>query len=402
MRGSDGGDGLVDGGFQRFGHAVELGIGNDEGGAETNDVADGAGAAAIEEDAALEAGADDALCDRGAFGEALERLAILDDLNAAQETFAANFAAAALWRMQPFAWVMSTARADGTKGQRGVWTVIGDRLRAWRSRGMAAEYDGQRLSAEGPILCRRSLFAVAPSLPSPKPRRFDTGRAHLEPRHGQGRSIVKVVVIGAGIVGVATAYELALRGETVTLIETREGAGLGTSYANGGQMSACEVAPWAGPEIPGLILRWLGRDDAPFRLRPKMDPDQWRWLLRFLLRCRSAARMQRIPPNLELALLTRERMASYAADFRDEGRSLDFDRRDERHPAHLRKRTCGSCRHDRDGNNGASGRRTALVDGGRMRRGRACAGASLQRGEIAGGLYSPSDASGDAHLFRST
>lgn len=60
---------------------------------------------------------------------------------------------------------------------------------------------------------------------------------------------MKVVVIGAGIVGVATAYEPALRGETVTLIETREGAGLGTSYANGGQMSACEVAPGRAPKF---------------------------------------------------------------------------------------------------------------------------------------------------------
>ncbi|MEQ8827120.1 MAG: FAD-dependent oxidoreductase, partial [Parvibaculum sp.] len=60
----------------------------------------------------------------------------------------------------------------------------------------------------------------------------------------------KIVVIGAGIVGVSTAYELALRGASVTLLDAREGAGLATSYANGGKLSASEVAPWAGPEIP--------------------------------------------------------------------------------------------------------------------------------------------------------
>ena len=210
---------------------------------------------------------------------------------------------------------------------------------------------------------------------------------------------MKVAVIGAGIVGVATAYELALRGAGVTLIEAHEGVGLGTSFANGGQMSACEVAPWAGPEIPGLILRWLGRDDAPFRLRPKMDPDQWRWLLRFLMRCRASARRERIPPNLELALLTRARMAAYEADFRAAGRRFAFDRRDkgilrifrERHA--LREAAAESETMARLGIE-----QQVLTPAQCVELEPALASA-LQRGEIAGGLHSPSDASGDAHLF---
>jgi len=210
---------------------------------------------------------------------------------------------------------------------------------------------------------------------------------------------VKVVVIGAGIVGVATAYELALRGETVTLIETREGAGLGTSYANGGQMSACEVAPWAGPEIPGLILRWLGRDDAPFRLRPKMDPDQWRWLLHFLLRCRASARMERIPPNLELALLTRERMASYAADFRDAGRSLDFDRRDRGILRIFASEHAVRAAMTEMETMARLGVEQRLLTAAECVEVEPALAPALQRGEISGGLHSPSDASGDAHLF---
>ncbi|MDP2123682.1 MAG: D-amino acid dehydrogenase [Parvibaculum sp.] len=210
---------------------------------------------------------------------------------------------------------------------------------------------------------------------------------------------MKVAVIGAGIVGVATAYELALRGAEVTLIEEREGAGLGTSFANGGQMSACEVAPWAGPEIPGLILRWLGRADAPFRLRPKMDPEQWYWLLRFLMRCRASARRERIPPNLELALLTRARMAAYEAGFQDAGQRFVFDRRDK-----------GILRVFR----AAHGLREAAAESETMARlgveqhvltPAQCVelepalASALQRGEIAGGLHSPSDSSGDAYLF---
>src|SRR5690606_26971374 len=118
------------------------------------------------------------------------------------------------------------------------------------------------------------------------------------------------IVVGAGIAGASTAYELALRGAQVTLIDQREGAGFGTSYANGGQLSACEGAPWAGPEIPWMVLKWLGRGDAAFGLRPRMDPAQWLWLMRFLMRCRAAARRGRAAPNLELALLTRSRLAA--------------------------------------------------------------------------------------------
>lgn len=208
-----------------------------------------------------------------------------------------------------------------------------------------------------------------------------------------------VIVIGAGIIGASTAYELALRGVKVTLIEAREGAGLGTSYANGGQLSACEVAPWAGPEIPGLVLRWFGRDDAPFRLRPKMDPEQWLWLFRFLLRCRASARAERIPPNLEIALLTRARLAAYERDFAAAGSPLDFQRKEK-----------GILRIFRDAHALTDAEReSALITRLGLEQKRLspaeCAAlepalaSAMQRGDIAGGLYASSDSSGDAHLF---
>ena len=60
----------------------------------------------------------------------------------------------------------------------------------------------------------------------------------------------KIVVVGAGVIGVATAYRLRRDGHDVTLIEKEQGPALETSFANGGQVSAGEVAPWAGPGVP--------------------------------------------------------------------------------------------------------------------------------------------------------
>ncbi|MBL4864287.1 MAG: FAD-dependent oxidoreductase [Rhodobiaceae bacterium] len=85
----------------------------------------------------------------------------------------------------------------------------------------------------------------------------------------------KIIVIGAGVIGVTTAYQLAREGHRVQVVEQAEGPGLETSFANGGQLSAGEVAPWAGPGVPMQALKWMGRADAPLRLRLRLDPDQW-------------------------------------------------------------------------------------------------------------------------------
>jgi D-amino-acid dehydrogenase len=210
---------------------------------------------------------------------------------------------------------------------------------------------------------------------------------------------VKIVVVGAGIVGVTTAYELAERGHEVTLVDRREGAGLETSFANGGQLGAGEVAPWAGPEVPGMVLRWLGRADAPFRLRLKPDPEQWMWLLRFLLRCRASARAERVLPNLALALLTRARMDAIAADFEAKGEPIRFDER--------RNGILQIFHHEHSLKSAAAGvavMRKAGLDQSVLTA-RECVdvepalGPAIQKGEIVGGVYCPSDRSGAAHLF---
>ena len=95
---------------------------------------------------------------------------------------------------------------------------------------------------------------------------------------------MKIVVLGAGVVGVTTAWYLADRGHDVTVIDQAEGVALETSFANGGQISAAGSAPWAGPGVPWQGLKWLGRADAPLKWSPRFDLDQWKWLIAFLRR----------------------------------------------------------------------------------------------------------------------
>jgi D-amino-acid dehydrogenase len=96
---------------------------------------------------------------------------------------------------------------------------------------------------------------------------------------------LKIAVLGAGVVGVTAAWYLAEAGHEVTVLERRPQAGMETSYANGGQISAGHAEPWAKPAALGQILRWLGREDAPLLFRPRADPAQWEWGVRFLLEC---------------------------------------------------------------------------------------------------------------------
>jgi len=96
---------------------------------------------------------------------------------------------------------------------------------------------------------------------------------------------MKVLVLGAGVVGVTSAWYLASAGHEVTVIDRQTGAGLETSFANGGQISASHGEPWANPGAPWRVLKWLGQEDAPLLFRLRADPAQWRWALSFLREC---------------------------------------------------------------------------------------------------------------------
>jgi D-amino-acid dehydrogenase len=111
---------------------------------------------------------------------------------------------------------------------------------------------------------------------------------------------MRVMVLGAGVIGTSCAYYLAKAGHEVAVVERRSGPGLETSFANAGGICPGFAGPWAAPGMPLKVARWLFSADAPVVVRPQFDPHQWRWLAGFLRNCdaerfaRNKTRMQRI------------------------------------------------------------------------------------------------------------
>jgi D-amino-acid dehydrogenase len=94
-----------------------------------------------------------------------------------------------------------------------------------------------------------------------------------------------VVILGAGVVGINSAYFALKHGKSVCVIDRRSGAGLETSFANGGQVSVSHAEPWANPSAPMKVLKWLFDAEAPLLFRPRLDPFQWLWIAQFLVDC---------------------------------------------------------------------------------------------------------------------
>ena len=96
---------------------------------------------------------------------------------------------------------------------------------------------------------------------------------------------MKVLVLGAGVIGTTAAWFLRAAGHEVSVLERQSTAAQETSFANGGQISVSHVEPWANPAAPLKILRWLGQPDAPLLFRPRLDWRQWLWGAQFLIEC---------------------------------------------------------------------------------------------------------------------
>lgn len=103
---------------------------------------------------------------------------------------------------------------------------------------------------------------------------------------------MKVLVLGAGVIGTACAHYLCKDGHEVVVVDRQPEPARETSFANAGGVCPGFAGPWAAPGMPRKVLHWLAQRDAPFRLRLRADSHQWRWLAAFLANC-SAERFTR-------------------------------------------------------------------------------------------------------------
>ncbi|MBK7814231.1 MAG: D-amino acid dehydrogenase [Rhodocyclaceae bacterium] len=116
---------------------------------------------------------------------------------------------------------------------------------------------------------------------------------------------MRVLVLGAGLVGVASAWYLGQDGHEVVVVDRQPAPAMETSFANGGQISTSHAEPWANPAAPLKVLRWLGREDSPLLWRLRADAGQWAWGLRFLRECTPGRTRENIVAILRLALHSR-------------------------------------------------------------------------------------------------
>ncbi len=135
---------------------------------------------------------------------------------------------------------------------------------------------------------------------------------------------MKVLILGAGVIGTTSAYYLSRAGHEVTVVDRQPAAGLETSFANAGELSYGYASPWAGPGIPVKAIRWLLMQDGPLVLRPKLDPRMWLWGLQLLANCTEKAYATNKGRMVRLAEHSRDQMIALRATL-----GLAFDGREQ-------------------------------------------------------------------------
>jgi D-amino-acid dehydrogenase len=136
-------------------------------------------------------------------------------------------------------------------------------------------------------------------------------------------SVDRVVIVGGGVIGLACAYYLRREGIEVTILDSRT-IGSGCSHGNCGYVSPSHILPLTERGAVGVALKSLFRKDAPFRVKPRLDPVLWLWLLRFALRCNVPSMLQ--AATARHALLSSSR-ALYTDLIESEGLECEWQQR---------------------------------------------------------------------------
>ena len=203
---------------------------------------------------------------------------------------------------------------------------------------------------------------------------------------------MRIVVLGSGVVGVASAYYLAKAGHEVIVVDRQNAAGMETSFANAGQVSPGYAAPWAAPGIPLKALRWLMMRHRPLVVWPRAEPRLYGWLARMLANCTEEAYRRNKRRMLALAEYSRDQLIALRSET-----GIEYDHR-ARGTLQL-FRTARQLDH--------VGQDTRVLDDFGLRyevldrAGCVAAEPALGRvrDRVVGGLRLPGDETGDAHLF---
>jgi D-amino-acid dehydrogenase len=203
---------------------------------------------------------------------------------------------------------------------------------------------------------------------------------------------MKILVMGAGVIGVTTAYRLLQDGHEVTVVERNQSAAEETSATNAGLIAPGHSYAWASPKAPAMLLKSLWREDQALRFKPRLDPRLWRWSLSFLRQCTAE--------RARVNTLRKHRLCLYAqAAFNDmvaeTGVAYDGDNRGLLY----------LYRHAQDFDQSVA--KMAILSGGgqdlraadRDEIAHIDPALAPVKDKLAGAIYCPTDGSGDARLF---
>ena len=203
---------------------------------------------------------------------------------------------------------------------------------------------------------------------------------------------MKVVVLGAGVIGVTSAWYLAEAGHEVVLVDRQPGPALETSFANAGEVSPGYASPWAAPGIPAKALRWLFMKYAPLIVQPRLDAAMLAWLVAMLRNCTSARYALNKSRMVRLAEFSRDELIALRTQL-----GIDYDQRSQG--------TLQLFRTQKQLDASASDI-AVLQDYGvpyELLDGDGCVhaepGLAASRDRFVGGLRLPDDETGDCHIF---
>jgi D-amino-acid dehydrogenase len=203
---------------------------------------------------------------------------------------------------------------------------------------------------------------------------------------------MRVVVLGAGVVGVAAAYYLAEDGHEVTVIDRNEQAANETSYGNAGLVTPGDSYAWASPAALKMFIKSLCRRDLGIKVRPRIDPQLWSWSWKFLFECTNERARVNTLRKLRLTMYARQCLNTLI-----ERTQVEFDRGNRGVVYFFRSQE--SLDHGMQHMRllADNGLHIEVVD----RNGLAQAEPALEsaKDKLAGGIFSPMDQTGDSRKF---